>query len=136
MNSRPCKCGHYEHYTFGLQPCCGNNCYCREYEPVSDDAVRKIKEKAELLKYIAEYNTVKSKIQCALSQDNSLREMTNAEFEDWFRANVDPKTNPDTIRRSKQKLVAENHLLYGPVNTETARHRRIKEEATKQWVQS
>ena len=134
-----CKCGHAEHYDIGFKACYNASCPCMAFKAQTPEDLQQTQEKAaqsELLKYIAEFRTTTDKIKHLLSTREDLRNMRNAEFEDWYRTSVDRNTNPDTIRRSKQKIVASDRERYGPTKSEFIRHKHIREEATKQWVQS
>lgn len=138
--NRLCKCGHGPSDHNGtIGTCFEMVCLCTHFIDAPTQKETKIAEteaQAEMLRYVAQYKSTKEKMQHLLLREPPLREMTNAEFEDWYRQHIDPKTNPDTIRRTKQKLVAEDPALYGPSDIDKIRHKHIKAAATRQWLQT
>ena len=134
-----CKCGHVHHSDYGGHVCFTPSCLCTKFIEATTEDIQRDSEKllhAAILKHVIEYRTTTDRIKYLLAHEESLRNMRNAEFEDWFRANIDPKTNPDTIRRCKQKLVAADRDRYGPTDPNLVRHKYIREEATKQWLET
>ena len=129
-----CKCGHTDHFDHGQHACYYLSCSCVRFEAPPQKTVQD-KAQVDLKRYITQYKTVKERLAFVLGRQPELRNLSTQEFVDWYHNNIDPDAYFETIRRSKQKLVADAPKQYGPTNTDTIRQQYIKQQATQQWVQ-
>jgi len=121
-----CRCGHSDHAWDEPRVCKTPSCRCINYEEaIGDNSVMH-----NHLKYLDEMEKTEDKVRYLLTNIKFLRNFPNKEFVfaywafcDGFKWNriltkegVRNLTDPESIRRSKQKLVEKNPDLYGPNN--------------------
>ena len=119
--------------------CMVHMCLCQVYIPQNPQRPADIDEYRS---YIQSLHGTNAKIQAMLDDIPEFRNLTNKEFVFvyWHYHDgyvVPPQvrkhlTEPDTIRRAKQKLVEENPKYLPDSNTQA--HKETKEMATKEYV--
>jgi len=84
-------------------------------------------------KYLNGIETTKDQVKWVLENLKFTRNFRNEMFVDFFRSKV-RKADPETIRRSKQYLVARNHDRYGAFNPTLLEEKAYKQLAIEEWV--
>ena len=97
-------------------------------------------------KYLDQLETTSEKVKYILDNIEDLRDSSNKEFvfNYWFLCDhlsekltsevLDRLTDPELIRRTKQKLVETDKARYGPKNLETTNEKGLKFNAVFDWV--
>ncbi len=127
-----CICGHQAHAWDEPTVCCDPYCKCEKFiEATPENPVP-----ANWIDYVNEFNYIKEKLVWLLENVKFLRNYPNKLFVDWFRAKVQD-ADPETIRRTKQKLVQENYAKYGPFEApELEMQKQLKQVGIEEWVVS
>ncbi len=125
-----CVCGHEKHAFSEPTVCTVISCYCEKYREATPEnpVIHK------WTKYVEDFNTVKEKVSWLLENIKFLRNYPNKKFVDWFYSKVDNSKDPETIRRTKQKLVQTDPEAYGPFNPELLTEKAYKQLAIEEAV--
>lgn len=126
----PCTCGHNDHAYTEPTVCKDLDCNCEQYiEATPDNPVD-----PQWKIYVDEMNTTVSKVKWLLQNIKFLRNYPNKLFVDWFRTKV-YNADPETVRRSKQKLVEEFPEKYGPFDApELEMQKQLKQLGIQEWL--
>lgn len=113
-----------------MNVCSNISCTCFNYEN-ADEYNPVI---MEWDKYVEEFDTAKEKIRWVLENLKYTRNLKNKKFVDFFRKRI-TDYDPETIRRTKQKLVETNYERYGPFNAEQFEmEKQFKQLGIEEWV--
>ncbi len=125
-----CICGHDDHAWSEPTVCTDLFCKCEKYvEATPENPVDPAWQN-----YVNEMNTVKGKIVWLLQNVKFLRNYPNKLFVDWFRTKV-YDADPETIRRTKQKLVEDLPGLYAPFEApELDMQKQLKQVGIEEWI--
>ena len=140
-------CRNCSHYHVGceshpLNVCKDLYCKCETFEMATEDRPTI----PNYQKYLDQLETTSEKVKWILDNIPELRESSNKEFifNYWFLSDhlsdrlsgevLDSLTDPELIRRTKQKLVESDKVKYGPKNTQTNIEKRLKFNALYDWV--
>jgi len=83
--------------------------------------------------YVSCFKSVSGFVKWTLLNLRFTRNFDNKTFVKWIQR-TKPNADPETIRRAKQLLVAENHLLYGPLAITVQREKETKQLAMMEFV--
>ena len=125
-----CTCGHEVHAYTVPTVCKDLDCNCENYLEATPDNPVDPKWKC----YVDEFTTTTAKIQWLLQNVKFLRNYPNKLFVDWFRVKV-YNSDPETIRRTKQKLVENFPGKYGPFEApELEMQKQLKQVGIEEWL--
>lgn len=125
-----CICGHDDHAFTEPTVCKTLSCKCEHYVEATPENPVDPKWKD----YVLEMDTVKGKVAWLLENVKFLRNYPNKLFVDWFRTKV-YDADPETVRRTKQKLVETNHEKYGPFEAdELEMQKQLKQVGIEEWL--
>jgi hypothetical protein len=143
-----CRCGHEDEFHAFDEPtvCKDVNCKCVKYI----SATVEMPVISEIDKYMDQFQTMHDKMKWVLENWKWFRNYTNKDLIfAWYRFinNWNPKKSiltdeifkrlddPETIRRSKQKVVESDYNKYGPYLPSTIQeHKILKQYAIEQWI--
>ena len=127
-----CVCGHDKHAFDEPTVCCDLSCTCEHY--LEATPANPVDPKWET--YVKEMNTIKGKVSWILDNVKFLRNYPNKLFVDWFRSKV-YDADPETVRRTKQKLVETWPDAYGPfIGSEIEMQKQLKQIGIEEWLVS
>lgn len=125
-----CICGHDDHAWSEPTVCSDLYCKCEKYVEATPE--NPVDPKWE--QYVLEMNSVKGKVQWLLDNIKFLRNYPNKLFVDWFRTKV-YDADPETVRRTKQKLVEDAPGRYGPFEaSELEMQKQLKQVGIEEWL--
>ena len=143
FESLTCKCSHEKHdWETGV--CLASGCWCMKYEEaVGDNSVFQAHQK-----YLEQMEKAEDKVRYMLSNIKFLRNKPNKDFVFAYWVFCDGLiwnklltqegarrlTDPETIRRAKQKLVEKNPEAYGPNNEEYIEEKNAKQFGIMEYV--
>ena len=127
-----CICGHFDHALTDPSVCKNLDCNCEKFiEATPENPVP-----AKWKDYVDEFKSTTAKIQWLLENVKFLRNYPNKLFVDWFREKV-YNADPETIRRTKQKLVEHHPEKYGPFDApELEMQKQLKQVGIEEWLVS
>lgn len=125
-----CTCGHQDH-AYTVPTVCKNLfCDCENYL----EATPKNPVDPKWQNIIDEFNSTKTKLVWLLDNIKFLRNYPNKSFVDWYRNKVQD-VDPETIRRTKQKLVQDNAGRFGPFEApELEMQKQLKQVGIEEWL--
>ena len=124
-----CICGHTNHAFSDPTVCLDLDCRCEKFIEATPENPVPPNWKG----YVDEYDTVSKKLIWLLDNVKFLRNYPNKLFVDWFRQKV-YDADPETVRRSKQKLVQKNPGRYGPFDApELEMQKQLKQLGIEEW---
>ena len=142
-----CKCGHSgnDHlFSEGTEVCKIQGCWCMCFnEAIGDNSVFQAHQK-----YLEQMEKAEDKVRYLLSNIKFLRNKPNKDFVFaywvfcdgliWNKSMTQEVarrlTDPETIRRAKQKLVEKNPEAYGPNNEEYIEEKNAKQFGIMEYV--
>lgn len=125
-----CVCGHVDHAWTEPTVCKNLNCKCEKFVQATPDNVIV----HEWDKYVLEMKHVTDQVRWVLTNLRYTRNLENKQFVDFFRSKVND-ADPETVRRTKQKLVETSPDLYGPFDaTELENQKAFKQLGIEEWV--
>ncbi len=142
MLCRKCSHFHVGGDSNPLNVCKDLYCKCQEFEMATEEKP----VIPDYQKYLDQLDSTKEKVKYILNEIPELKEASNKEFvlNYWFLCDhlkdtltneiLDRLTDPELIRRTKQKLVEEYPSHYGPKKTETIKEKAMKYNAIFDWV--
>lgn len=142
MLCRRCSHDHVGADNNPLNVCRDLYCKCQDFEMATEE--RPVIPNYQ--KYLDQIESTSEKVRWILINIPELRESSNKEFifNYWFLCDhltdklssevLDSLTDPELIRRTKQKLVEEDKVKYGPKNEQTRNEKSLKYNAVYDWV--
>lgn len=105
-------------------------CDCMAYEPATPEKPLP----PQWMSYVGLLKSIQAKIACCLVNEPELRNLNNKNFVQWYIDNIDKGVDFESIRRMKQKLVAEKPEKYGPLKDEFIVQKALKKTAVEEVV--
>ncbi|MGI9229922.1 MAG: hypothetical protein ACR2P9_08700 [Gammaproteobacteria bacterium] len=128
----PCICGHEDHAFTEPTVCKDLSCNCEKFIEATPD--NPVPPKWQSI--LEEYDTTKGKLIWLLDNIKFLRNYPNKQFVDWYRQKVQ-NVDPETVRRTKQKLVQNDSNRYGPFDApELEMQKQLKQVGIEEWLVS
>ena len=134
----PCICGH-EHEWSEPQVCKKIDCKCEKYVEATPENIVITKHTA----YLQHFEHVKDQVAWILDNLRYLRNSKNRDFVDFYfqyvavytpRGRKPRRPDYETIRRTKQDLVAEMPGRYGPFDANVVQEKAVKQVAMEEFV--
>ena len=125
-----CICGHDDHAFTDPTVCKNLSCNCEEFIEATPDNPVPPKWQST----VEEFDTTKAKLIWLLDNIKFLRNYPNKEFVDWYRQKVQ-NVDPETVRRTKQKLVQGNPGRFGIFEApELEMQKQLRQVGIKEWL--
>lgn len=125
-----CVCGHDKHAFDEPTVCSTLSCNCEKYIEASE--YNPVVQQWDT--YVSEMRSVTDKVKWVLTNLKYTRNLNNKQFVDFFRSKVS-NSEPETVRRTKQKLVETNYAKYGPFDAiELEQQKQFKQLGIYEWV--
>ena len=125
-----CICGHDSHAWDDPTVCQDLDCKCEKFiEATPNNPVP-----AKWQSIVDEFDSTKLKLIWLLDNVKFLRNYPNKSFVDWYRKKI-KDVDPETIRRTKQKLVQENQARFGPFEApQLEMQKQLKQVGIEDWL--
>lgn len=125
-----CTCGHEDHAYTVPTVCKDLNCNCENYLEATPE--NPVDPKWQSI--VDEFNATKEKIVWLLDNIKFLRNYPNTQFVDWYQSKIE-HGKPETILRTKRKLVEDNYNKYGPFDApELEMQKQLAQVGIKEWL--
>lgn len=125
-----CICGHEKHAFTEPTVCTDLNCNCENFIEATPENPVPPRWQSTL----EEFDTTKAKLIWLLDNIKFLRNYPNKSFVDWYREKIQD-VDPETVRRTKQKLVQGNPDRFGLFEApELEMQKQLKQVGIEEWL--
>ena len=125
-----CICGHDAHAWDEPTVCKTLSCKCEKFVQATPENV--VIQEWDI--YVEQMKHVSDQVRWVLENLKYTRNLENKQFVDFFRSKISD-ADPETVRRTKQKLVETNKPVYGPFDApELENQKAFKQLGIEEWV--